>query len=110
MRMVSVSYPQTRFRVVSMISYLNVVVVHCIHFSISPFDSVLLGRLFHKCRAFRDSMLIIIISNDILLIKSINLGFAELKGKPLNTSFLLAPFWLKANIRNVMIYSLKLYT
>jgi hypothetical protein len=27
----------------------------------------------------------------------------------LNT-FLLAPFWLKANIRNVMIYSLKLYT
>jgi hypothetical protein len=41
---------------------------------------------------------------------SINVGFAELKGKPLNTSFLLAPFWLKANIRNVMIYSLKLYT
>jgi hypothetical protein len=40
----------------------------------------------------------------------INVGFAELKGKPLNTSFLLAPFWLKANIRNVMIYSLKLYT
>jgi hypothetical protein len=40
---------------------------------------------------------------------SINVGFAELKGKPLNTSFLLAPFWLKANIRNVMIYSLKLY-
>jgi hypothetical protein len=36
--------------------------------------------------------------------------FAELKGKPLKTSFLLAPFWLKANIRNVMIYSLKLYT
>jgi hypothetical protein len=34
----------------------------------------------------------------------INVGFAELKGKPLNTSFLLAPFWLKANIRNVMIY------
>jgi hypothetical protein len=28
----------------------------------------------------------------------------------LNTSFLLAPFWLKANISNVMIYSLKLYT
>jgi hypothetical protein len=27
-----------------------------------------------------------------------------------HTSFLLAPFWLKANIRNVMIYSLKLYT
>jgi hypothetical protein len=26
----------------------------------------------------------------------INVGFAELKGKPLNTSFLLAPFWLKA--------------
>jgi hypothetical protein len=41
---------------------------------------------------------------------SINVGFAELKGKPLNTPFLLAPFWLKANIRNVMIYSLKLYT
>jgi hypothetical protein len=41
---------------------------------------------------------------------SINVGFAELKRKPLNTSFLLAPFWLKANIRNVMIYSLKLYT
>jgi hypothetical protein len=41
---------------------------------------------------------------------SINVGFAELKGKPLNTSFLFAPFWLKANIRNVMIYSLKLYT
>jgi hypothetical protein len=41
---------------------------------------------------------------------SINVEFAELKGKPLNTSFLLAPFWLKANIRNVMIYSLKLYT
>jgi hypothetical protein len=41
---------------------------------------------------------------------SINVGFAELMGKPLNTSFLLAPFWLKANIRNVMIYSLKLYT
>jgi hypothetical protein len=40
----------------------------------------------------------------------INVGFAELKGKLLNTSFLLAPFWLKANIRNVMIYSLKLYT
>jgi hypothetical protein len=40
----------------------------------------------------------------------INVGFAELKGKPLNTSFLLAPFWLKANIRNVMIYLLKLYT
>jgi hypothetical protein len=39
-----------------------------------------------------------------------NVGFAELKGKQLNTSFLLAPFWLKANIRNVMIYSLKLYT
>jgi hypothetical protein len=38
----------------------------------------------------------------------INVGFAELKGKPLNTSFLLATFWLKANIRNVMIYSLKL--
>jgi hypothetical protein len=37
-------------------------------------------------------------------------GFAELKGKQLNTSFLLAPFWLNANIRNVMIYSLKLYT
>jgi hypothetical protein len=37
-------------------------------------------------------------------------GFAELKGKPLNTSFLLTPFWLKANIRNVMIYSLTLYT
>jgi hypothetical protein len=28
----------------------------------------------------------------------------------LNTSFLLAPFWLKANIRNMMIYSLKLHT
>jgi hypothetical protein len=28
---------------------------------------------------------------------SINVGFAELKGKPLNPSFLLAPFWLKAN-------------
>jgi hypothetical protein len=41
---------------------------------------------------------------------SINVGFAQLKGKPLNTSFLLAPFWLKANIRNVMIYSQKLYT
>jgi hypothetical protein len=40
----------------------------------------------------------------------INVGFAELKGKLLNTSFLLAPFWLKANIRNVMIYSQKLYT
>jgi hypothetical protein len=26
------------------------------------------------------------------------------------TSFLLAPFWLKANIKNVTIYSLKLYT
>jgi hypothetical protein len=25
----------------------------------------------------------------------INVGFAELKGKQLNTSFLLAPFWLK---------------
>jgi hypothetical protein len=37
----------------------------------------------------------------------INVGFAELKGKP---SFLLAPFWLKANIKNVMIYSQKLYT
>jgi hypothetical protein len=35
----------------------------------------------------------------------INVGFAELKGKPLNISFLLAPFWLKANIKNVMIYS-----
>jgi hypothetical protein len=34
----------------------------------------------------------------------INVGFAELKGKQLNTSFLLAPFWLKANIRNVMIH------
>jgi hypothetical protein len=34
---------------------------------------------------------------------SINVGFAQLKGKPLNTSFLLAPFWPKANIRNVMI-------
>jgi hypothetical protein len=41
---------------------------------------------------------------------SINVGFAELNGKPLNTSFLLAPFSLKANIRNVMIYSLKLFT
>jgi hypothetical protein len=40
----------------------------------------------------------------------INVGFAELKGKQLNTSFLLAPFWLKPNIRNVMIYSQKLYT
>jgi hypothetical protein len=40
----------------------------------------------------------------------INVGFAEVKRKPLNTSFLLASFWLKANIRNVMIYSLKLYT
>jgi hypothetical protein len=40
----------------------------------------------------------------------INVGFAELKGKQLNTSFLLAPFWLKANIKNVTIYSLKLYT
>jgi hypothetical protein len=40
----------------------------------------------------------------------INVGFAELKGKPLNTSLLLAPFLLKANIKNVMIYSLKLYT
>jgi hypothetical protein len=40
----------------------------------------------------------------------INVGFAELKGKPLNISFLLAPFWLKANIKNVMIYSQKLYT
>jgi hypothetical protein len=40
----------------------------------------------------------------------INVGFTELKGKLLNTSFLLAPFWLKANIRNAMIYSLKLYT
>jgi hypothetical protein len=40
----------------------------------------------------------------------INVGFAELKGKQLYTSFLLAPFWFKANIRNVMIYSLKLYT
>jgi hypothetical protein len=37
-------------------------------------------------------------------------GFAELKGKLLNTSFLLALVWLKANIKNVMIYSLKLYT
>jgi hypothetical protein len=27
----------------------------------------------------------------------INVGFAKLKGKQLNTSFLLAPFWLKAN-------------
>jgi hypothetical protein len=26
-------------------------------------------------------------------------GCKELKGKPLNTSFLLAPFWLKANIK-----------
>jgi hypothetical protein len=43
-------------------------------------------------------------------LQSINVGFAEQKGKQLNTSFLLAPFWLKANIRNVMIYSLKLYT
>jgi hypothetical protein len=43
-------------------------------------------------------------------LQSINVGFAEMKGKPLNTSFLLAPFWLKANIRNVMIYSQKLYT
>jgi hypothetical protein len=41
---------------------------------------------------------------------SINVGFAQLKEKPLNTSFFLAPFWLKANIRNVMIYSLKLFT
>jgi hypothetical protein len=32
------------------------------------------------------------------------------EGKQLNTSFLLAPFWLKANIKNVTIYSLKLYT
>jgi hypothetical protein len=40
----------------------------------------------------------------------INVGFPELKGKPLNTSFLLAPFWLKANIKNVMIYWQKLYT
>jgi hypothetical protein len=40
----------------------------------------------------------------------INVGFAELKGKPLNTSFLLAPLWLKANIKNVMIYSQQLYT
>jgi hypothetical protein len=40
----------------------------------------------------------------------INVGFAELKGKQLNTLFLLAPFWLKANIKNVTIYSLKLYT
>jgi hypothetical protein len=40
----------------------------------------------------------------------INVGFAELKGKPLNTSFLLVSFWLKANVRNVMIHSLKLYT
>jgi hypothetical protein len=30
--------------------------------------------------------------------------------KLLNISFLLAQFWLKANIRNVIIYSLKLYT
>jgi hypothetical protein len=37
-----------------------------------------------------------------------NVGFAELKGKLLNTSFLLTPFWLKANIRNVMIYSQKI--
>jgi hypothetical protein len=29
----------------------------------------------------------------------INVGFAELKEKQLNTSFLLAPFWLKANIK-----------
>jgi hypothetical protein len=29
----------------------------------------------------------------------INVGFAELKGKQLNTLFLLAPFWLKANIK-----------
>jgi hypothetical protein len=36
--------------------------------------------------------------------------FAELKGKPLNIYFFLAPFWLKANIKNVMIYSQKLYT
>jgi hypothetical protein len=41
----------------------------------------------------------------ILKINMINVGFAELKGKPLNTSFLLAPFWLKANIRNVMIHT-----
>jgi hypothetical protein len=40
----------------------------------------------------------------------VNVGFAELKGKQLNTSFLLAPFWLKPNIKNVTIYSLKLYT
>jgi hypothetical protein len=40
----------------------------------------------------------------------INVGFVELQWKQLNASFLLAPFWLKANIRNVMIYSLKLYT
>jgi hypothetical protein len=39
----------------------------------------------------------------------INVGFAEMKGKPLNTSFHLAPFWLKANIKNVMIYLQKLY-
>jgi hypothetical protein len=30
---------------------------------------------------------------------SINVGFAELKGKPLNTSFLLAPFWLKSEYK-----------
>jgi hypothetical protein len=41
---------------------------------------------------------------------NINVGFAELKGKQLNTLFLLAPFWLKANIKNDTIYSLKLYT
>jgi hypothetical protein len=40
-------------------------------------------------------------------LQSINVGFAELKGKQLNTLFLLAPFWLKANIKNDTIYSLK---
>jgi hypothetical protein len=32
------------------------------------------------------------------------------EGETIDTSFLFAPFWRKANIRNVMIYSLKLYT
>jgi hypothetical protein len=41
---------------------------------------------------------------------NLNAGFAELKGKPLNTSFWHRFGSKRICIRNVMIYSQKLYT
>jgi hypothetical protein len=78
-----------------MVNYIRVIWTHTL-FSNCPNLQIILRYLLCVSYVYFNSR------NDTRLLK--------LKGKPLNKSFLLASFWLKANIRKVMIYWQKLYT